>query len=142
MKHSKSWLILILLAFSLHFVWEKSHLPLYYGYQNLSPFLPITIWATVGDVLYTLVVVGIATLFKKDFGWIKNIGRKDIIGLAIAGFFVALFVEYKAFAFNLWFYSSEMPIIPIIRVGLSPVLQMTILLPLSVYITNKLSLVF
>jgi hypothetical protein len=47
-------------------------------------------------------------------------------------------VEYKGLMFHRWSYLPSMPIIPFLNVGASPVLQMTILLPLSLFLAYKL----
>ena len=138
MRILKSWIALSLITFIPHLFWESFHISLYGGYDNLSPYLPISIWATIGDVFYTLAIVGLISVFKNNLHWIENrMSKKDIISLAVAGFLVALSVEYKAIALDRWFYLPNMPVIPILEVGLSPILQMTLLLPLSVYVTGK-----
>jgi hypothetical protein len=133
----KNLAIVSLVAFGLHGVWEQAHVSLYRGYEDLSPFLPITLWATFGDVFYTLGVIGLVALFKGQLDWAGRAKAKDFIGLAIIGFFVALLVEYKALALDRWAYTPAMPIIPFFEVGFSPVLQMTILLPLSILTVRR-----
>lgn len=128
--------ILALVTFLLHMVWENLHIGLYGGYEELTG-LHITLYATIGDVLYTLGAVLLVALFKKNFEWMSKVKVYDLAGLAIIGFFISLFVEYKAFAFDRWFYLDTMPIIPYLDVGLSPVVQMSVLLPLSVWLTGR-----
>jgi hypothetical protein len=130
----KTYSILAGVTFILHYLWEYSHLPLYGGYENLSPFLPISVWASIGDVLYTLGVVFLIALIKRSLSWIQSATWHDFAALAIMGFAVAVFVEYKAFAYDKWYYLETMPVIPFLDVGLSPVLQMAVLLPLTVFV--------
>ena len=125
-----------LITFLLHLVWEFFHVSLYGGYQHLSSFLPIPIFASIGDVAYSLLAILLVSIFKKRVKWISSATPLDYIGLAIIGFCIAVFVEYKAMVFERWYYLSAMPIIPGLEVGLSPILQMTVLLPLSLFITN------
>ena len=127
--------LLVFVSFALHLAWEFSHYRLYTGYENLST-LPIYVWATIGDVLYTLVAFTLASLFKRGLGWVREAAIPDYVGLAALGFFIALYVEYKAVAFQRWVYLPEMPIIPMFDVGLSPVMQMVILLPLTVFVVS------
>lgn len=134
--------ILVVTAFVLHFIWENSHVSLYGGYENLSPYLPITLWATLGDVFYTLLAFLALSLWKRSFEWCGKLGFRDYIAPAIAGFGISLFVEYKALALERWFYLPSMPIIPILNVGLSPVVQMTLLLPLSFYLAGRINRCF
>lgn len=109
---------------------------LYTGYEDLSPYFPITIWATLGDVLYTLLIALFFVVIKSDSGWIAKATKKDYGALAAVGFLLALFVEYKAQFFGLWQYGEAMPIIPFLGVGLTPIVQMALLLPVSVFLAK------
>lgn len=122
----------------LHFGWESLHVGLYTGYAGISGPLPITVWATLGDVGYVLAAVLIISIFKRGLSWLAQPHIYDYAGLAMLGFCIALFVEYKALAFGKWAYTAAMPIVPLLHVGLSPLVQMTILLPLSVYFAATL----
>jgi len=129
--------ILFSVALFSHFLWESAHLSLYGGYANLSPVLPITLWASVGDALYVLGALLLVSLFQKDILTLK-ITPRELIGFALLGFCIALFVEYKAFVFGKWHYLPTMPVVPFFEVGLSPLLQMTLLLPFSVFVTKTM----
>jgi len=120
-------------AGALHLVWEGMHVSLYGGYETLTR-LPITFYATIGDVGYTIGAVLLAALFKGNFRWLSAPSMRDLAGLAVMGALIALFVEYKALALGRWFYLDAMPMIPILNVGLTPILQMMILLPFSVWV--------
>ena len=95
-------------------------------------------WVAIGDVLYTLGVYLVFALFKRDVLWMRHVSKADVLMLTLAGFLLAVGIEWKGFLFERWAYLPSMPIIPFFEVGLSPVLQMTILLPLSVYVTGFL----
>lgn len=135
-RHWVSYALLALVAGLLHYAWETSHVGLYTGYGNLGGPLPVTLYATLGDILYTfLAVIGVG-IFKRDMLWWLSAHMRDFALLAIIGLTIALFVEYKALWLGTWEYLPTMPIIPILNVGLSPIVQMTILLPLSVTIVR------
>ncbi|MDP3734965.1 MAG: hypothetical protein Q8R39_00890 [bacterium] len=122
-------------AFVLHLVWEMLHLPLYRGYEELNTLLPLPLWAALGDVFYTLLAFALVSLFKRSgLRWIAQARMSDFVGLAVLGFLIAALVEYKALALGRWEYAAAMPIVPLLRVGLSPIAQMTALLPFSVYL--------
>ena len=138
-KASMTLLFVSVTAFVLHLAWEMLHLPLYSDYEELRTLLPLPLWAALGDVLYTLLAIGLVSLFKKSgLRWIAQARVSDFIGLAVLGFLIAIGVEYKALALDRWEYSAAMPIVPLLRVGLSPIVQMTVLLPLSVYFASAL----
>lgn len=128
---------LSLTAFILHFAWENIQAPLFQGYTSFFQHFPMCFMGAVGDVVVTLFVYSIIALLKNNFSWIAVLNKKDIIALAIIGFFIAAGIEWRALLFGNWAYSETMPFIPYLKVGLAPILQMTLLLPFSIYLTKK-----
>jgi len=124
------------IAFVLHYVWENAHIGLYAGYEGTGGALPITLYATLGDVAYTLLAYALFAFYRRDWSWIRSLTRKDLALLALTGFTIATFVEWKAFLFGRWTYTPDMPLI--LGFGVSPLLQMSILLPLSIAVTSYL----
>lgn len=129
-------LTLIVVAFLLHLLWENAQAPLFAGYSSFGQHLPICFFATIGDVIFTLLIYLGVGLLKNDFEWIARINKRDIFVLATIGFFYAVGIEWRALLFAKWNYAPAMPIIPWIKVGLTPIIQMTILLPLSFYLAK------
>lgn len=123
---------LIVVAFLLHFVWENTQAPLYVGYQSFSQHFSICFVGTIGDVIITLFVLAFIWLLKKD----EPQTITDFLALAIVGLVVAVAIEQHALLIGKWNYASTMPIIPWIKIGLTPIIQMTILLPLSFYLAK------
>ncbi len=142
MKIGKQIIFLSLTAFVLHIVWENAQAPLFQGYASFSLHFPMCLIGTVGDVAITLFVYSIAALLKDDFAWLFNLNKKDVAALAIIGFFIAIGIEWRALLFGRWAYADAMPIIPYLKVGLTPVLQMMFLLPISMYLTKKLTIAY
>ena len=137
MKNIIAYGLLCVFSFFLHFIWELLHQPLYAAHDALGHGVPLALWAAGGDVMYTLFIVCTLAIFEKGISWMLYASLMDYASCSGLGFFVALFVEYKAFWFHLWSYAPAMPIIPIFAVGLSPVLQMMMLTPLCIYLTKK-----
>lgn len=123
---------LTLVAFLLHIVWENAQAPLYSGYQSFSEHFSICLVGTLGDVVITLSVLAFLWLLIK-----KDMSRPaDFLGLAIIGFIIAIAIEQNALLAGKWNYVLAMPIIPWLNVGLAPIVQMTLLLPLSFYVAG------
>ncbi|MEK7509366.1 MAG: hypothetical protein AAB605_01485 [Patescibacteria group bacterium] len=118
-------------AFVSHLFWERAHIYLYTNYEKMKGALPVFILATLGDVLYTFLALVLVAFFKGSIMWFLSASVSDYVGLAVLGFCIAVFVEYKAMALEQWEYTLAMP--RIFGLGLTPLLQMTVLLPLSVY---------
>jgi len=126
---------LAIVAFLLHVIWENAQAPLYIGYQSFSQHFSICLIGTLGDIVITLSVLAFLWVLKKDIS-----RPADFLALAILGFFVAIGIEQHALFVGKWGYALAMPIIPILKVGLAPVLQMTLLLPLSFYLAKLIKI--
>lgn len=138
MKTGKQIIYLFLTAFILHIVWENAQAPLFQEYASFANHFPVCFVGALGDVAITLLVYFIVALLKNNFGWVIVLNKKDIISLAVVGFFIAVGIEWRALLFGRWAYTIAMPIIPYLKVGLAPILQMTLLLPFSMCLTKKL----
>ncbi|OGG59139.1 hypothetical protein A3C89_01895 [Candidatus Kaiserbacteria bacterium RIFCSPHIGHO2_02_FULL_50_50] len=131
MNIAKHILVLSLVSFVVHGAWENAHAPLFAGYVSILQHAPACFLATLGDVMFTLFVyLGIA-LLKRDYLWISRLSAADAVVLMVLGLAFALGIEWRALLQGRWAYTEAMPIIPYVHIGLTPVLQMVILLPLS-----------
>lgn len=124
---------LAVVAFVLHAVWENAQAPLYAGYQSVFQHFGMCLYSIVVDVLITLIVLAFLWLLTKRLPSTKS----DWFALAIIGFVIAVVIEQNALLLGKWDYTSMMPLVPYTQVGLSPILQMTLLLPLSFFLANK-----
>lgn len=129
------FLVLALVAGVSHFVWESSHVHLYTDYEKMEGFLPVTVFATLGDIMYTLLAAGLFVLLR-GYTFIEKTTWQSSMTLAITGLLIALFVEQKAMLEDKWEYTDAMPIV--YGFGLSPLIQMSVLLPLCVYLSVRL----
>lgn len=145
--HKKAFKRLILvvsvLAFLLNFAWELMHLPLYKGASYHIQHIAFCALASVADVLMVLLLyLCFALLNKKPF-WVQDIGFRQVFLLMIIGGIGAIIGEMAYTSAGNWAYADSMPMLPILNVGLSPVLQF-FLLPaliyyLSFYFLKKIS---
>jgi hypothetical protein len=111
--------IIFLLAFILNIFWENIHSFLYISYKGGQITQFILIRASLFDaVLITLILIPFLYLSKLK-------GRMWLI--FIIGTIIAIFNEWYGLSTNRWLYNSYMPIVPIIKVGLTPTLQLGIL---------------
>ena len=127
-------------AFLLHTLWELIQCLFLYEMWDW-PFWEATLWmwaAIFGDILIVLGLWKAAAVFSSavhiKVGTFK--GYAFLLGIS---FLASIFLEWIAKVLNLWQYSSNMPVIEILNyeVGLSPVLQITFLPALSVYLAGK-----
>ncbi len=110
------------IAYLLNFVWENSQMPLYAGYEGFWAHVPMHLLASLVDAVVTVVLLAIVNKMKGGTPF-------KLCVLGIGGGVTALFFELAAQGLGMWSYSSNMPMIG--GVGLLPLMQLTILVPLA-----------
>lgn len=89
--------------------------------------------AALGDVALTGAVVGLGALAAGSRAW-PTTGRWNVYLFAAAlGAVGALAFEWYARATGRWSYSGDIPVVPALEVGLWPLLQLTLLVPASLW---------
>ncbi len=133
---------LFIVATALHFGWEISQM----GYYSFSvPSLPSydafikDHWTVAAkDGLITVALYLLVGMLVKNAGWAKRFSQRRLAFLIVLGFLWAVGVEYHATEVaHRWAYAKSMPIIPILNVGVAPVLQMVILPFFAIFLTRK-----
>jgi len=107
-KHTT--IIIFTTAFAVNVVWESFHYGLYMPLHPLSQIPGVTAVAALLDAMW---VLAIFVFFKSGFK-IK----------LFAAFLLALLIEQWAMLFGVWHYGENMPIVPVLNAGLSPMLQL------------------
>jgi hypothetical protein len=123
-------------AFVLHWAWETAH-----GVAYVETDMPLLdrLWhclpMAVVDTAWSgaVVLVGIIASRSLRRPWLTW-----AVGVA-AGALTATWVEHAALQSGRWTYNARMPILPVIEVGLWPVLQMSLLPPLALLMAAKFS---
>ena len=137
---SPPWRGTALWGFGLNAVWEFAQCTLLYdmwdwGFWRATAYM----WgAILGD---GLIVLGIARLAQLLAGS-RHVWPPDVHGwvtLLVVGFVASVGLEWIARAFDLWGYSDLMPMLVVAGhpVGLSPIVQVTLLPALSVYFASQ-----
>ena len=124
--------IMIVFAFLVNFAWELVQLPLYKNSSYNVDHIAFCALASLADVLMVLILYfGFALIFK-DIFWIQDLQLKRVLLLVISGGAGAVLFEIRHLSLGSWVYDNSMPLIPVVKVGLVPVLQFMIL-PLLIY---------
>jgi len=117
---------LFLLAIPLHLIWEVAQIRAYEFPETslltdmIGCFVP-----TLGDGLMTLIIFWSGWVVFRDSQWILNPGLKGYLLMLAVGLLLAVIVEWNAlYRTGAWDYNERMIIIPILGVGLLPLLQM------------------
>ncbi len=131
MKLAELFPRLFVIAVLVNYVWELVQAPLYVGMDSFK-----LVWwhcglAALGDGLLVLLIyaTGWAVLRSRD--WFAHPGARGYAVMLLAGLIISVGIEWLAvFVTNRWAYTAQMPLVPLLNVGLTPVAQMLVLPPL------------
>jgi hypothetical protein len=115
----KKLITIFFLAFVLNLLWENLHSFLYSNYKGGE----ITEFILMRASLFDAVVI---TLILMPFIYLPILKNKNWLIMFI-GIVIAVFNEWYGLSTSRWVYSSLMPILPIVNVGLTPTLQLGLL---------------
>ena len=125
----------ILFAFFFNVAWEILQMSLFKGGVYDWQHILFCVLATVADVIMVLLIyLGFALIYKNTI-WVNKLNTKRIILLILIGGAGAVLAEIRHLAIGTWSYADAMPLIPVLHVGLSPVLQFMVL-PILIYILS------
>lgn len=131
--------VFFIAALVLNWIWEMGQMFAYIGMRD-QPLVELVLFCTsasIGDAVLTLLAYGLGTLFTRSLSWGIRGGWKGYLTLAICGTVFALVIEWIAKALGYWTYSERMPIVPLVKVGLLPLLQLTILVPAALWLAVR-----
>lgn len=141
-RHVWSFIVaLSLTAFGLNWTWEMVQMPAFVemARRTWSETAEFCTVATLGDVVITLAIYGIAALAAGNVRWGLAGGWNVYATTMLLGGVSAASFEWFSLATNRWNYNDYMPIVPLLKVGLWPLLQLTVLVPLSFWIAHWLT---
>jgi len=124
-------------SFLLHLIWENLQAPLYLGFASFQQHFWMCLKATAtGDMLFMLTIYLALAAIHGDWLWIAHAATFRhpatwLIALLIGVLLAVSFELWAVYVVERWQYSASMPILPILRIGLTPVLQM-IAIPIAV----------
>jgi len=128
---------LFLIAFALNFVWEMIQMREYVGLAGISfGSTAACSAAAIGDSGYILLLYWSGSIVTADRTWISRMTPLRLGAIVAVGFLVAVIMERAALFLSWWQYAASMPRIPVLSVGLWPVLQL-MTVPLAVFWVAK-----
>jgi hypothetical protein len=129
-----------LFAFLLNFVWEFGQVPLYRDLPSQGHWASIKLCAraTLGDVVIAVVAFWIVATLVGSRQWITTPSSLHVAGFLGVGLGISTALEWMAIHVQArWAYGTSMPMVPVLRVGLAPVLQWVIVPPLVVWFVKR-----
>jgi hypothetical protein len=128
--------VLAFSAFGLNMLWELAQVSAFSSLAKVSiveVFILVTV-ASVADAIITLVAYLMVVLLRREWLWWKSAGALEFLIFAVIGAVSATLIETIAISRGVWTYGDYMPIVPLLKVGLLPFLQLTILLPAALLV--------
>ena len=124
-------LYFFLLSFFLHLLWENLQAPLYQGYISFAQHFPSCLIATAtGDILMMLFLYLTLAVVHEDLFWVADRSAFEYPATWLLPVLLGVLV---AISFELWavyvahrYAYAAMPLLPIVRIGVTPILQMVI----------------
>ena len=127
-------------ALLLNFPWEFLQAPLFVGMAAAPHWeaTQICAAAALSDAGLTLIGYWVVSICLRSRRWVKAPGAWSIVGFV--GGLVVLNVGIEKVAteqFGIWRYAAAMPVVPVLRVGLLPLLQWLLLPPATVWLVRR-----
>ncbi|OSZ77157.1 hypothetical protein CAP36_12140 [Chitinophagaceae bacterium IBVUCB2] len=120
------------IALLLNLIWELVQMPLYRDSSFTIGHIAFCALASVADALMVLLLYfGVALIFRNSL-WIQHLKWQQIAIVILTGGTGAVLSEMRHLSSGSWAYDNSMPLIPVVNVGIAPVLQFMIL-PLIIY---------
>ena len=138
---TKKIIYIIVLSFIFNLAWEIFHSPLYKTAIDAikSGYYPILILkAAGGDIIMILLIFLGISAFNRSFNWEIN-NKRNITLSILFGLIISIGFELYAKYTSRFFYNSKMPIIPLIKIGLTPILQMIITPLITFWFADKIN---
>lgn len=127
-------------GFALNMVWEFGQCVFFYDMWEWGFWrATLGMWiAILGDVVVVLGVVYLGSRIAGDRHF-RPPHAKGWVALLLLGFVAGLAIEWLARALGLWEYSRLMPTLTFAdyTIGISPIIQVTLLPTLSVYLATR-----
>ncbi|AGB42031.1 hypothetical protein Halha_2148 [Halobacteroides halobius DSM 5150] len=138
-KFIRNLVVVAVVSLILHGIWEFIQCGIFYTMeeQSVLEYYALMISAISGDVGISVGLYLILVFTSNDLNWLmKQRNRKDYVISILYALFVSFYFEIHALYYNRWGYSVQMPLFPGTNIGLVPVMQLLVLLPLSFMISR------
>lgn len=120
------FVVTFLIAVVVNFVWEMMQAVLFGPMGGWVSGVWTCFIASLGDGVIVLFIAAIGSLWFQRADWIVRPGFAGYALMTTVGVAIAILIERHALATGRWAYTEQMPVLPVVHVGIVPVLQMVI----------------
>lgn len=128
---------ILAIGFTVNLIWENAKAPFYKGYDGFFQHFGVCLVAAVVDALVLLLLYFLVAAFNHNLYWPLKVKLWQYGLLAFIGGVLAVWFEKWALAGEQWSYTNEMPVVPVLDVGLLPLLQLMLLPGLTFYLSAR-----
>jgi hypothetical protein len=139
MNRTRQFAVIFLLAVAVNFAWEMAQSVLYTAMGAPLTATWRCLAASLGDGVIVLGIAGSGWLLFGRADWYIRPRLKEYLLMTVLGFTIAVLIERRALAGSRWVYTDQMPIMPIVNVGLVPVLQLIVLPPVVLWMARRVT---
>ena len=138
LEHPKFLLVLFVISVALNYIWEIAQAPLFVGMDSSDAIAWHCFVASLGDGIILWIIQGLGWATFKRWNWSVQPGSRQMVLMVSSSFVITILIEWFAVHWqHRWAYTDNMPRIPVLDLGLTPILQMLILSPLIFLLTHK-----
>jgi hypothetical protein len=130
----------LIFSFLLNMPWEFWQAPFYTGLAQSQHWEAVVMCtrAALGDALISLFAFWVVAIFSKTHFWVKHPVRYQKMAYIGFGLLVTIALEVLATrVLDRWHYADAMPVVPVIGVGLLPIMQWIVLPPLVLWFVRR-----
>lgn len=122
---------LFVVAVIVNYLWELAQAPLFAGGEDFNATLWHCFVASFGDGALVLLMFGVGWLVLRSQDWFVRPGVRGYALMFVSGLTIATVVEWIAIhVLQRWAYLPAMPRLPVMDIGIVPIVQMLVLPPL------------
>jgi hypothetical protein len=121
-------------AVPLQFLWEMAQAPLYGSMGTAWQATWRCFLASLGDGIITLIVAAGGFAAFRSSSWFVDRRPARYVFAGAVGLMIAIAVEWWGLTTGQWAYSEAMPTVPATNLGLVPLGQMALLVPVTLRI--------
>jgi hypothetical protein len=130
-------LIISFVALVLQYIWEYVQCDIFYKVADNTGHKRLMLSATIGDILMSVFLYFLLAFTNQNVNWfIERWKRHDYIIMMLYALLLSFYFEINALYENRWQYQDAMPLFPNTPIGLVPILQLIILIPVIFYISK------
>ena len=121
--------VVFVVAVLVNYLWELAQAPLF-GDLNLENVWLHCLVASLGDGLIVLLILVIGWCVHRRLDWFFKPGIYGYLVMVVSGLIIAILIEWIAVhVVRRWSYTSAMPLLPFLDIGIVPIAQMLLLPP-------------